>query len=314
MKNCLLVLVAGVMLCVPFGCDSRSDEDPVAYDRDVDGPPAAIKTPLPDYDIIGSPSVVRDRRQAFRESSGDTSPPGDTSGGGEDLTGPAVDASEDEIAEVKTVIQKVLDTKDAEDDSAAMAFFDEDAATAVKEIMQGVKDIKQKALALDSTMETKFGAQYPEGVKANNKKMRTKPMGPSSAAEMLGEISMNQLVFKKIGEKIVATSSKNDKFVLSKTADGWKIGFDKKGRKRIDICRELQKGAAKMLDTLSAGVDDGSITADTVEGKAAELTKEHVAPAQKKLKAMSGDADADTTTRPADGGGATTTPDAGGDL
>ena len=322
MKNCLLVLIAGAMLCVPFGCNRQDDEGPASYDRDVDGPPVARRTPLPDYDIIDKPSAVRNRREALRESIDDTS------GGAEDLTGPKSEASEDEIAEVKEVIEKVLATKDAEDDSEAFAFFEEDAATAVKEITQGTKDIQAKALALDAIMETKFGAQYPDSVKAKNKQMQTKSLGPSSAAEMLGEISMDQLVFTKIGEKIVATGSRKDKFILSKTADGWKIGFDKNTREMIGVLRELLKGTTKLLEALSAGVEDDSITADNIEDKAKALAEQHVKPFAEKfaaimMKAMAGAMDgapddgtapddagnADTATQPAAGGAATTDAD-----
>lgn len=322
MKNCLLVLVAGVMLCVAPGCDRGGDEDPVSYDRDVDGPPVAIKTPMPDYEVIGKPSVVARRRRVFQESSGDTSSGGGASGGGEDPTGPSGPASADEIDEVKAVFERVLATKDSGDDSAAMAFFDEEAATAIGEITRGTKEIQQKSLALHELMETKFGAEYPESLKERNKQAQTEAMGPSSAVEILGDVSVDQLVFTKTGEKIIAEGPKNEKYILSKTADGWKIGFDKNAREMVGVLRELMKGATKMLDTLSAGVEDGSITAENVEAKATELNEQLVAPVQKKLmaimmKAMAGameggpDAGAGDGAAPDDGGAATPVPDAG---
>ena len=75
MRNCLLILVAGVLLCVPFGCNRDTDEDPVSYERDVDGPPVANIAPMVDYEIIGDPKVVAKRRQIFRESIADTTAP-----------------------------------------------------------------------------------------------------------------------------------------------------------------------------------------------------------------------------------------------
>ena len=312
MKNCLLVLAAGVMLCVPPGCERGVEEDPAAYDRDVDGPPVVIRTPMPDYDVIGKPGVVRRRREVL--AGGDDVSSGDeASGGGEDPTGPSAPASDDEIAEVKVVIEKVIATKDSGDDSAAMAFFSEEAATAIQEITQGTKDIQAKSLALHSLMETKFGAQYPDSIKENNKKRQTEAMGPSSPAEIMGEVSMEQLIFTKIGEKIVATGPKNNKFIFSKTAEGWKIGFDKNAREMLGVLRELLKGTTKMLDTMTAGINDDSITPDNVEAKAAELTTQLIAPVQKKLmaimmKAMAGAGDgaapADGGAAPADGGAA----------
>jgi hypothetical protein len=70
MRNCLLILVAGVMLCVPFGCNRDTSDDPVAYERDVDGPPVAIKTALSDYEIIGDPKTVARRSEKLQESTG----------------------------------------------------------------------------------------------------------------------------------------------------------------------------------------------------------------------------------------------------
>ncbi|MDP6546436.1 MAG: hypothetical protein QGH60_20850 [Phycisphaerae bacterium] len=313
MKNCLLILVVGLMLCVPFGCERGVDEDPVSYERDVDGPPVAIRTPMPDYDIIGNPSAVRRRREALLAAGGDTST-GAESGGGVDLSGPSSPASEDEIAEVKAVIENVLKTKDSGDDSAAMAFFSDEAATAIQEITQGVKDIQAKSLELHSLMEDKFAAQYPDALKAENEKMRTEPAGPSSAAEILGDVSMDQLVFTKVGARVVATGPKNDKIVFSKTEAGWKIEFDKDSREMVGVLSELMTGTTKMLDAIMEGIKDDSITADNVEAKTTELTKQHVAPVQKKLmalmmKAMAGDGDggagpADGGAAPADGGAA----------
>jgi hypothetical protein len=77
MRICLLILVAGVLLCVPFGCNRGSDDDPVAYERDVDGPPVSIKTPMRDYEIIGKPRVVAKRRMALQAGIVDDAPPAD---------------------------------------------------------------------------------------------------------------------------------------------------------------------------------------------------------------------------------------------
>jgi|GEM_PF-3132690 len=316
MKNCLFVLVVGLMLSVPFGCDRGVDEDPVSYEREVDGPPVSIRTPMRDYDIIGKPTAVARRRAALLADSGDTS--SDDTGGGVDLSGPSSPASADEIAEVKAVIEKFLATKDSGDESAAMAFFSDEAATAIQKITQGTKDIQAKALALHSLMETKFGAQYPDALKERNEKMQIEAIGPSSASEILGEVSMDQLTFTKIGEMVVATGPKKNKFVFSKTAEGWKIGFDKDTREMVGVLSELLTGSMKMLDGITAGINDDSITPDNVEAKTAALVSEHVEPAQKKLmaimmKAMSGalgGAPDGGVTPPAGGGDAT--PPAGG--
>ena len=83
MRNCLLILVAGVLLCVPFGCNRDNDDDPVVYERGVDGPPAAIITPMPDYEIIGKPSVVARRRTALRAEIFDDAPPADAPADGD---------------------------------------------------------------------------------------------------------------------------------------------------------------------------------------------------------------------------------------
>jgi hypothetical protein len=82
MRNCLLILVAGVLLCVPFGCNRDTDDDPVVYDPDVDGPPVSIQTPMRDYEIIGKPSVVATRRIALQKGI-DDAPPADAPADGD---------------------------------------------------------------------------------------------------------------------------------------------------------------------------------------------------------------------------------------
>ena len=313
MKNCLLVLVAGVMLSVPLGCDRQVDEDPVSYDREVDGPPVAIRTPMPDYEIIGEPADVRRRREALREAGEEAaSGAGAKTGGGGNLSGPSVAATADEIAEVKAVIERVLATKDSGDDAAAMAFFDDEAATVIQKITQGTKDIQAKSLALHSLMETKFGAQYPDGIKESNQQRQTEPMGPGSPAEMMGNVSIDQLLFAKIGEKVVATGPKNDKLIFTKTADGWKIGFDQNAREMTGALGELLDGAKKMIDAVIAGVQDDSITPANVEAKVAELTAQFVDPPQKKLEALMLKGAGGGAKPPVGGGGAATRPAAGG--
>jgi hypothetical protein len=89
MRNCLLILVAGVLLCVPFGCNRDSDDDPVTYERDVDGPPVSIKTPMRDYEIIGKPRVVAKRRMALREGTIEDAPPADAPADGDGDAAPA---------------------------------------------------------------------------------------------------------------------------------------------------------------------------------------------------------------------------------
>ncbi|MCP4375493.1 MAG: hypothetical protein GY794_04875 [bacterium] len=281
MKNYLVILVAGVILCVLVGCDPQTTEEPVSYDRDVDGPPTVVMTSMADYDVIGSPKDVRKRREALREATVGESSGGDAPSGREDPSGPSTPASDDEIAEVKAVIEKILATKDSGDESAAIACFDEEAAAAVQEITQATKAIQAKAPTLNSLMETKFGQQYPDSVEAKIAALQSAMVRSSSAAEILGEVSVDQLVFTKIGDKVVVTSPKGDKYILSKTEDVWKIGFDENARKGFVGVREILKGSTKMIDALSAGVKDGSITADNVEAKAAELEAQHVAPAMK---------------------------------
>jgi hypothetical protein len=236
------------------------------------------------------------------ESAGDTSSGGE-SGGGEDLTGPESEASADETAEVKAVIEQVLATKDAGDDSAGMGFFNDEAVTAIQEIIQGAKDVQAKAMGLNSLMEEKFGQEYPQNVRDKYKKMQTEAMGPLSAAEMLADVSMEQLGFTKIGDKVVATGPGDNKLVFSKTAEGWKIGYDKAGREQMKVVSELLKAVITTIDAVKAGLDDDSINVDNVEAKDTGLDEQHIEPVRQKMKAMGegGAAPADGDAAPADG-------------
>ncbi len=319
MRNCLLVLIAGVMLCVPLGCNQGGDEEPATYERDVDGPPVALYSSMPDYEIIGDPAEVARRRQLFQEGVEDTDQ-GDVGSG--DLTGPEGDASEDEIAEVKDVIAQIMATADAGDETVALALFDENAGAAVQSLTGGLEALQAKALALDSLMQTKFDQQYPDTVKAKIGAIPEATECPKTAAELIDGASPEQLVFTKIGEKIVVTTPQKRKFVFAKSDIEWKVGFEKSTTELVGVYTEILTASTKLIDDTTAGLDDGTITADNVEIKITEFDEQFVAPAKQKLAAIQAaatgagaepvddgaGAPVDDTTPPAGAGDTTITP------
>jgi len=284
MKNCLLIMIAGMMICVSLGCNRESQEDPVAWSKDADGQPSAITKPILDYEIIGKPSEVAKRRMTFKEGVDDGSSGGGDSGGSTDPTGPSTPASDEEIAEVKVVLEQVFSAKTDGDDAAVLECVDEAAATALGGMKDDAEGASTQAAALEDALQTKFDAAYPPEVKAAITKMRTDLSALASPSGVMEEVSMDQLIFKKIEEKLVAAGPGDVKYILAKTADGaWKIALDKAKTDKIAALGELTAACLKVVKALEAGVEDTSITADNIAAKTTELIEESVAPAMLKL-------------------------------
>jgi len=289
MRNCVLVLIAAVMLCVPLGCNRGGDEQPEVYERDVDGPPVAISSPIPDYEIIGDPAAVARRRRALEEGVIDEGGD-DPSGGGNELTGPESEASQEEIGQIKDVVTRIMATDDLGDKFAALESFDGEGKKVMQDLMQASDSLQTAANALDTAMETKFGLQYPAEVRARIKTMHSETNIPSTAGGVIEGGSPEQFIFKKIGDQVVVTTPGKRTLVFSNIDAEWKVGFDNKGKEALGLFTEKLGALSQVVAGVSAGVEDGSVTADNVEARINELTGQLVAPVDQKIKAAMGEA------------------------
>ncbi|MBT3198984.1 MAG: hypothetical protein HN350_03620 [Phycisphaerales bacterium] len=304
MKNCLLILVAGVILCVPFGCNRDADTDPVAYDRDVDGPPVAIIPDVPDYDIIGEPSVVAKRRLALQEAAGSAADNGDTpvATGDADPTGPEGDLSDDELTAARELVLKIRLANEEGDIEAGLACLSEKTSTTLKGLITSTGDIQAKVAELDAQMQTTFDAAYPDQTKEslNNLPELIKPV--ATLEGIFGTFTDDQLSFTKIGEQLIATAPQKIKLIYTKGDDDeWKIAFGQDMQAIMTIAAEYIIAVDSLATTLTAGVKDGTITAQGVQAKTDELIELNITPVKNKLiEAQGGAVDDDTADPDAD--------------
>ena len=310
MKNCLLALIAGLLLCVAFGCNNNDTEEPEAYDKEVDGPVATVRTPIADYDVIGDPAEVIKRRRAFHESIMEAAMGSGESAAGGDLDGPSAPASDEEASAIKVVVESLITAKDAEDENTALSLLDTEANEAMTALKTSVEDLASRRIAVDLHIETKFGApQYPKPIKDWLKKVSDDVKAMMPVWGLIGDAASEQLTFGKVGEKIVADGPGASRWVFSKEGDVWKLGLTKKDRDKAALIGELANAAVEMFNALGAGAEDGTITVDNIEAQRVELEKKFVDPVKAKLAALeaqtapAGDPDAgtDVTLPPADG-------------
>jgi len=267
------------------GCDRQVEEEPVPYDKSVDGPPSIVQTPPRDYGVITDPQTVIKRIERIRDSETDDDG-GDTTSGGGDVSGEGEPASDEEVAEVKEAIAKFITAKDEGDEEALLACYDSETTATAKKLTGALKKVQTKAVALAELMEKEFGEDLPAEAKKGIAELKDPPKDMPTPAAMLGDVPTEDLKMTSFGKKIVVEAPNKPKLVFAKSADGWLMGLNQDQKALLDVFTELLVASEKVLDALEAGVKDGSITADNVKAKGDQLMKEMVGPLQPKLTAI----------------------------
>jgi len=284
MKNFWLIFAAALAMATVLGCDRQAQEEPVPYDRAVDGPPSIVQPSLRDYDIISDPKTVINRIRQARDAAADTG--GGTKSGG-DPSGTGRPASDAEVTQVKETLAKFVAAKDAGEAADVLALFDSDSTATTNKMTEALTKVQTKAVVLATLMETKFGDQLPPKVKKNVQEMTGSPEGMLTPSTMLAAIPpVDQLTMTSFGQKIVAEGPNKQKFVFSKAGDGWLIALSDDQKALLDVFTELFVASEKIVDALKAGIDDGSITAMNIEAKGDKLAEEMIGPLKDKLTAI----------------------------
>ncbi len=212
-------------------------------------------------------------------------------------TTPPVDTAAN-IKAAQDVLTASISEAKAGTEDAFLKHFDATDASLIKGILDKEKQLKDKSDALVKLVQDKLG------IDASAAQIET---GPKSFLEGYGAASIDDYTFMASGPNaVIATEKKaQTKTNFSKIGSEWKMTLDAKQRSVLQAMAGVQGAAFRFYDTMTKGINDGSITKDNYTDKAKESATQILAPALAKLAVAMGTAPApapaeDTTVTPAE--------------
>ena len=143
--------------------------------------------------------------------------------------------------------------------------------------------MEQKAADFEQLIQDKFGGEVPESVKGMTGGGEG---GIGSPLDEFTKMDVEAMVFRGFEGKVSVDDGSGDGTSFAQGADGWKIEVPPQMSQGIAVLGEVMDGTDKFLETLTAGINDGSITKENLEAKVEEVSKTTVLPAMMKLMAI----------------------------
>lgn len=271
MRRFITVLCAA-SICMVIGCEKKypRGEGRTGFDQKIDGPVNALKTPADDNLLADQGKISREFEtdEALPPPPAAAPTPGPEPAPGP-APGPAPAASGKSVNQVKRLITRMAAAAAKPREHAKLpGFFVGADATLIRPLTTG--DPKNKATAFLKLTKTTLGVKLPGEVDGMIRGM-TKP---PPLQDIIGHASKYR--YEQVGETIVATGPSGEQFTFVQVGSTWKAKLSAEGKDRVTVLKAIQDAAIKFLDEATAGVKDGSITRQTVEGMLQELQKKHL--------------------------------------
>jgi len=283
MKNVIpvLALVAAVMMGV--GCKRQTASDrPEPYDPNVDAPPnvlveAPSNVPRGGGGVASAakPTPPAPKPTEPKPTEPKPTEPGPAEPGGDDNAN---------IAEVKQLLTDAVAAAKEGNNDKLIALFPTEFGEAVAALDPRMKAMEQKSADFAQLLQDKLGAELPESAKGMIG--GGEEGGISSPLDDFAKMDVEAMVFRGFEGKVSVDDGSGDGQGFVKTADGWKMEVPPQASQSIGVLGEVVDGTEKFYDTLTAGVNDGSITKENLEAKIEEVSKTTVLPAMMKLMAI----------------------------
>ncbi|MCJ7543081.1 MAG: hypothetical protein MUP47_00710 [Phycisphaerae bacterium] len=263
----LLGLVGALVLAA--GCERAEPVDePKVYDPAIDAPPSTIG-------VNPNPLLLANQAEIAKRAPKPSA-----------LRAPAgpAQASGDAIESVKATLLKMLDAVESGQSDAMMSFFvPEDAAT-MQSALAAMPALKAKWETLARLVRDKLGVEVP----SEQIQMMTgqETMGTPAwmdRATLMAEPSPLQFLAR--GDKVVVSRGGQEPVTFVNLAGSWKVELTPQERAMIGLFQEMSKAEDAMVDTLTAGINDGTITKDNFQTQMQAQAEAHLAPLFAKLAA-----------------------------
>lgn len=271
----LLAILAVAVACTALACEKKSDEviRPTKFDRDLDGPPSRLGKPL-------NEDIAKDQRRIAREAGRAVAPVGSPPA----TPAPGAPAGGGSSEEVKQIVARMMTTIKPGQEEKALDFLDPQEASAIRPLFKSIQQIGAKVKQLEKLVQTKLGAALPESMKGGG----GEPPEPlPGMPKDFAKIRFDDIQFKEEGEEVAVTGPQGLKMRFAKVGADWKMKLPPEAKLLIQTLRpmfeELLGSFNKVVDEMTAGVNDGSITKDNLEARSEELQKKHVGPVMEKF-------------------------------
>lgn len=271
MKTTLTILAATLM-CVAVGCEKKSEKaaEGTVYDPSIDGPPSVL-APAADAGILADQT-----RATGRPRPAAATPPA-----------PRPATAADVQALKRQLAAALAEAKGGRMDGMANLF-----PEPLAKGMRAMSALPGKLKAFEQLVKDKLGMDLPD-------KLKSEALGPVggagpggasfSPAGDLEKASIDELKFAIQGQKIVATDPKGKEVAFVSTPRGWKMEIPAEARDFVTVLVEVSEATLKVIDTLTAGINDGSITKDNFEAKADEVGQQHMKGPMEKFAKIFGE-------------------------
>jgi hypothetical protein len=203
-------------------------------------------------------------------------------------TGTAAGPTAATVDAVKAFIAQLTEAQKANDLDKSLSFYTTEDVNAIKTALAAAKDTPAKIAAFQKLLADK-AITMPDSMK----KDFSEPEGVKDGKLAIPGIDYDKtpadkLTFEQAGDNVVVVAPDKLRETFVKSADGWNIQLDPKERERLSLLTNVLAGIGKVIDTLTAGVNDGSITNETLEAKAKEVGDKELKPAAEKFAKLVG--------------------------
>ncbi len=263
----LLGLVLAAALAV--GCDrGEKYEEPKVYDPTIDSPPSTLVVE-PDPQLLANQAEI-----AKKSPKRIASAAGVPQAGGEPLES------------IKKTVLAFVDALEARQVDKITGFFVAQDAQAIKPGLVALFALQEKLAKLDQLIKTQFGPEIPDNVfQTTLAQIGLIIANPDKFDRPAILEALNKAQVTTAGDRVTLTIANAQTFTFLNVNGSWKIELNPELRQSIGIISETVAGIHKVTDSISSGINDGTITKDNLVPKIREQGQAAVETLMAKIKA-----------------------------
>lgn len=261
-------LAMAVVLAAAGGCErGDSADEPKVYDPAVDAPPSRIVVD-PDPQLLADQTEIAKRAAALPTVR-------------LPVRGPEAGGTPAEA--VRLTLLAMHDAVDANQMPALAEFLVPPDAEAVKTVLDALPALEEKMATVRQLVKEKLGAELPkdeDDVRAQLAMVLLPPW--LSRAALAAQPSALQFAPSSKG---VVVSDGQESMTFVSIGGAWKAELAPPQRQTISFMSEIMQALDTMVDAITAGVNDGTITAENLEAKMQEQGEKVLGPVMAKFAA-----------------------------